>query len=42
MKDEARGQSVLEGIGIAGWELLEQEDVEYMIDLVDTLIAKPA
>lgn len=42
MTDEPRGRSILEGIGITGWEHLEQGDVEFMIDLVDTLIATPA
>ncbi len=36
-KDE-KGQGVLESLGIKSWEALEQEDVEFMIDLMSTLV----
>lgn len=39
MAADERGKSVLEGLGFDGFELLEQEDVEFMIDLMDTLVA---
>lgn len=37
MGDDARGQGVLEGLGIEGWSAVDQEEVEFMIDLMDTL-----
>lgn len=39
MAGEEKGKNVLEGLGFEGFELLEQEDVEFMIDLMDTLVA---
>ena len=38
MTSEEKGQGVLESMGIQGWEKLEQEDVEFMIDLMSTLV----
>jgi phosphonate transport system substrate-binding protein len=37
MTDDANGKGVLESLDIAGWEKLDQEDVEFMIDLMSTL-----
>lgn len=42
MASEERGKNVLDSLGFEGWEGLEQEDVEFMIDLMDTLIEKVA
>lgn len=36
-KDE-KGQGVLESLGIKSWAALEQDDVEFMIDLMSTLV----
>lgn len=38
MSNDEKGKSVLEGLGISSWEHLEHEDVEFMIDLMSTLI----
>jgi phosphonate transport system substrate-binding protein len=38
MNDDAKSKGVLESLDIAGWEKLEQEDVEFMIDLMSTLV----
>ncbi|MFW5426653.1 MAG: phosphate/phosphite/phosphonate ABC transporter substrate-binding protein [Methylophagaceae bacterium] len=38
MNDDANGKGVLESLDIAGWEKLDQEDVEFMIDLMSTLV----
>ena len=40
MATSERGPGVLEGLGFENWEILEQEDVEFMIDLMDTLEVK--
>ncbi|MGD0958206.1 MAG: phosphate/phosphite/phosphonate ABC transporter substrate-binding protein [Methylomonas sp.] len=32
-----KGQGVLEGLGFSAWELLDEETMEFMIDLMDTL-----
>lgn len=40
MSTNDRGRSVLESLGFEGWEGLEQEDVEFMIDLMDTLVER--
>jgi len=37
MDDGAKGRGVLEGLGIAGWSAVDEEEVEFMIDLMDTL-----
>lgn len=38
MTDDDNGRGVLESLDIAGWEKLDQEDVEFMIDLMSTLV----
>jgi len=38
MNDDEKGKGVLDSLGIKGWEHLEQEDVEFMIDLMSTLV----
>lgn len=42
MHEEERGRSIAEGIGVRRFEALDEEEIEFMIDLVDTLIARPA
>jgi phosphonate transport system substrate-binding protein len=37
MHEDSKGREVLDSLGFARWELMEQEDVEFMIDLMDTL-----
>ncbi len=37
MAAEPDGASVLADLGFAGWELVDEEEVEFMIDLMDTL-----
>ena len=39
MGNDAKGKSVLESLGLLGWEIQEQEDTEFMIDLMDTLVS---
>lgn len=38
MGNDEKGQGVLDSLGIKSWERLEQEDVEFMIDLMSTLV----
>ncbi len=38
MQDLPKGQGVLESMGISAWESQTQEDAEFMIDLMDTLV----
>ncbi len=38
MPQTARGQGVLDSLGYKTWEAVEEEDVEFMIDLMDTLV----
>lgn len=38
MAADPKGQGVLTSLGLKGWELQEQEDTEFMIDLMDTLV----
>ena len=38
MKDDPKGQKVLEAMQLRGWELMDEESTEFMIDLIDTLI----
>ncbi len=38
MGDEANGQGVLESLNIKSWQKLEQEDIEFMMDLMSTLV----
>ena len=37
MQDDPKGIGVLEAMGLKGWEKQNQEDTEFMIDLMDTL-----
>jgi phosphonate transport system substrate-binding protein len=37
MAADERGAAVLASIGIAGWEAIADEDIEFMIDLIETL-----
>ncbi len=37
MREDGKGQGVLESLGFSGWEPVSQEDTEFMIDLMDTL-----
>jgi len=37
MESCAKGQGVLESLGFSGWEKIEEDEVEFMIDLVDAL-----
>lgn len=39
MQDDKKGASVLKSLGFHGWEIQEQEDTEFMIDLMDTLVS---
>ncbi len=39
MGDDENGQKILSDIGIPGWEKVEEEDVEFMIDLMSTLVS---
>jgi phosphonate transport system substrate-binding protein len=36
--DTVTGQDVLNNLGLQGWEMQSQEDTEFMIDLMDTLV----
>jgi phosphonate transport system substrate-binding protein len=38
MKSDEKGPGVLESLGVEEWEAMEQEDMEFMIDLVSTLV----
>lgn len=38
MADDPRGSGVLEALGFSGWEIVEQEDMEFLIDLMSTLV----
>lgn len=38
MADDAKGKSMLDGLGLDVWEAVDREDVEFMIDLIDTLV----
>lgn len=37
MTEDAKGKGVLDSLALRGWQPLEQEDMEFMIDLMDTL-----
>jgi phosphonate transport system substrate-binding protein len=39
MSNDVKGSSVLQSLGLLGWEMQEQEDTEFMIDLMDTLVS---
>lgn len=38
MGGDAKGPGVLEALGFSGWEIQTDEDTEFMIDLMDTLL----
>ena len=38
MNVDAKGRDALANLGFSGWEILQQEDTEFMIDLMDTLV----
>lgn len=38
MVDDPKGQGVLKNMGLVGWEAMSEEDTEFMIDLIDTLV----
>lgn len=37
MADDPKGQGILEALKFTGWEVVDDEDMEFMIDLMDTL-----
>jgi phosphonate transport system substrate-binding protein len=37
MESDPKGRDILASLGIAAWDPLEEEDTEFMIDLMDTL-----
>ncbi len=39
MGNDDKGKGVLQSLGLLGWEIQEQEDTEFMIDLMDTLVS---
>ncbi len=39
MSNDVKGSGVLQSLGLLGWEMQEQEDTEFMIDLMDTLVS---
>lgn len=39
MSNSDKGKDVLDNLGFSGWEAFENEEVEFMIDLMDTLTA---
>ncbi len=39
MNDQPAQQTITEGLGFSGWLPVEHEDTEFMIDLMDTLLA---
>lgn len=42
LDQDAKGQTLLGQLGLAGWEGVEPEETEFMIDLIDTLTYTPA
>jgi phosphonate transport system substrate-binding protein len=40
MPSNPESKSIVEGLGFSAWEQVSQEDIEFMIDLMDTLIVK--
>jgi len=38
MADDEKGRGVLESMNLLGWEEMTEEETEFMIDLIDTLI----
>ncbi len=41
MEEDPKGLGVLEGLGLTGWKLVDEEETEFMIDLMDTLTYSP-
>ena len=41
MEIDPKGQGVLEGLGVSGWDLVDEEETEFMIDLMETLTYSP-
>ncbi|PID49247.1 MAG: phosphate ABC transporter substrate-binding protein [Proteobacteria bacterium] len=39
MSHNPKGQDILQNLGFIGWDMLQQEDAEFMIDLMDTLVS---
>ena len=39
MNSEDKGQGVLKSLGFSGWDKMEDEEMEFMIDLMDTLVS---
>jgi len=37
MADDPKGEGILEALKFSGWEVVDDEDMEFMIDLMDTL-----
>lgn len=37
MNEDAKGQGILESMGLSGWEIMDDEEAEFQIDLMDTL-----
>ncbi|WP_460035449.1 phosphate/phosphite/phosphonate ABC transporter substrate-binding protein, partial [Methylothermus subterraneus] len=42
LDQEAKGRAMLNQLGLEGWQAIEPEEVEFMIDLMDTLTYSPA
>jgi phosphonate transport system substrate-binding protein len=38
MEHDPKGQDVLKSMGLDGWDQMHEEQTEFMIDLIDTLI----
>ncbi len=38
MSNLPKGQGVLDSMGIASWDIQTQDDAEFMVDLMDTLV----
>lgn len=39
MGGDSKGQAMLQSLGFDAWDAVDHEDVEFMIDLIDTLVA---
>jgi len=42
MEQDIKGKGVLKSLGLTGWDLVDEEEVEFMIDLMDTLNYSPS
>lgn len=38
MEEDPKGREVLKSMGLDGWDAMDEEQIEFMIDLIDTLI----